>query len=83
MTDNDQAATATAVREVLEAVLERPIAPSENPTRAGDPDWDSLKHVELVFALEGALSIRYSEAELAELVDYRAIVDVTRRHVGD
>ncbi len=43
--------------------------------------WDSLKHIEIVFALEDEMGIRFAEEELAELDSVSDIVErITARH---
>ena len=37
--------------------------------------WDSLKHIEIIFAIEDELNIQFPEAMLSELNDARLIVD--------
>lgn len=39
------------------------------------PAWDSLKHIELVFALEDELGIRFDEEQLAALDGVQELVD--------
>lgn len=43
-------------------------------TRENTPRWDSLKHVELVFAIEDELGIQFDETELGQLDSVQAIV---------
>jgi len=68
------------VRETLGVVLGRPIEPGDPFFRDDQPDWDSLKHIELVFALEGALGVRFEADELGELTDVEAIAGLAERH---
>jgi acyl carrier protein len=42
--------------------------------------WDSLKHIEIMFALEDELGIQFSEAELADLDSVASIVDAAMGH---
>lgn len=50
-------------------------------TRADTPQWDSLKHIEFMFALEEAFDLQFSEAELSVLDSVEAVVDaVMSRH---
>jgi acyl carrier protein len=68
------------VRRTLAVVLGRPVAPGDPFLRADQPDWDSLKHIELVFALEDALGVRFEADELGELIDIASIVRLAERH---
>ncbi len=56
-----------AVRRVLQTVVGRELAAGEELSRADEPRWDSLKHVEILFGVEEALGIQYDAEELAEL----------------
>lgn len=42
--------------------------------------WDSLKHMEIVFALEDRYDVRFDESEFAGLDSPRAIVAALRKH---
>jgi acyl carrier protein len=70
----------TIVRETLGVVLGRGIAPGDPVRRDDQPDWDSLKHIELVFALEDALGVRFDADEIGELTDVGSIVERAGRH---
>jgi acyl carrier protein len=54
-------------------ILRRPVGDEENPSRATEPGWDSMKHVELVFLFEDHFGMRFLEQEIAELEDARGI----------
>lgn len=72
----------STVRDTLGVVLGRAI-PSDDPVlRHDQPDWDSLKHIELVFALEDALGVRFEADEIGELTDVAAIVRLAEGHDG-
>ncbi len=49
--------------EVLGTVLGHPVTASV--VRAGEKSWDSLKHIEIVFAIEEQFGARFSEDEIA------------------
>ena len=55
------------VRRIVGQVLNRHIRDDENILRTAEPGWDSLKHVEILFALEDGFSIRFNELELSGL----------------
>jgi acyl carrier protein len=63
------------VRETLGVVLGRHIAADDPVCRDRQPDWDSLKHIELVFALEDALGVRFEADEIGDLTDVASIVE--------
>ena len=69
------------VLRVVGVVLGRPVD-GRAVSRESEPAWDSLKHVELLFALEDELQLRFDEDELATLVSTDAIVESVARHRG-
>jgi acyl carrier protein len=74
----DATAVHAAVLRVLGLVLE--IDPSPGVlAREACPEWDSLKHVQIVFALEDTFGLAFSLEELAELNDSETIA----RYVAD
>jgi acyl carrier protein len=69
------------VREVVGAVLRRTIAPGEQVRRSDEPGWDSLAHVNIVFAVEGELGIQLSAEELGELDTLDKLADAAEAHL--
>jgi acyl carrier protein len=65
-----------AVCEVLGVAFEqaKPVDPSL--CREGHAAWDSLKHVEVIFALEDRFNVRFSEDEMQQL---DSVGKITRR----
>jgi acyl carrier protein len=70
------------VHEVLALVLKRPNQPREPLRRAEVPEWDSLSHVEIIYAVEESTGVTFSEEELAALDGSEAIVDAVERHLA-
>jgi acyl carrier protein len=73
------AALRIEVHRLLGFILRRPVGDEENPSRATEPGWDSLKHIELVFLFEDHFGMRFSEQEIAELEDARGIERVIEK----
>jgi acyl carrier protein len=71
-----------AVREVVSAVLHRELGATEDLVRGEEPAWDSLKHIEIMFALEDRCDVRFSQDELASLDRLSAIVERVKGHIG-
>jgi acyl carrier protein len=44
-------------------------------------DWDSLKHINLVTALEEEFGVEFSDEEISEMVTYKFVRDVCRKKV--
>ncbi len=72
------------VIDTIATVLQCPAGEvAADATRADLPGWDSLKHVEIMFALEDALGVEFDEAQLGELDSIPRIVDVVaQRHAA-
>jgi acyl carrier protein len=70
----------TVVSEVLSLVLKQPFTPDEPVRRADVETWDSLSHIEIVYAVEEALDVTFGEEEMAALDGSQAIVDAVERH---
>jgi acyl carrier protein len=60
-------AAETVIAEILSTILQRPVAHDELIVRDNEEKWDSLKHIEIVFALESALGIELSEEEIGAI----------------
>jgi acyl carrier protein len=69
------------VPRLLGFILRREIAEDENPSRASEAGWDSLKHIELVFLLEDHFGVRFAEQEIAALEDARGIECLVEAHL--
>ncbi|MHB8544095.1 MAG: acyl carrier protein [Leptospirales bacterium] len=62
-------------RTVLSTILNRQFEPGLTITRENTPEWDSLKHIEIMFALEDELGVSFSEDELVELDTVNKMID--------
>jgi acyl carrier protein len=71
------------VRETMQAVLERDIAPYEDLVRQDIAAWDSLAHVNLVFAIESELQIQFGADELGELDSLSKLVTAAEAHLSE
>jgi acyl carrier protein len=61
------------VAKLISEIVGEPIEPEASRlTVAG---WDSLKHMEVIFAFEEAYGVRLDEAELATLSSVQGLVD--------
>lgn len=70
------------VHEVLALVLRLPSTPDRPLVRAEVPAWDSLAHIEIVYAIEESLDVTFSEEELTTFDGSTAIVVAVRRHLA-
>jgi len=70
------------VRELVLRFLELADEPHREIRRTSVDQWDSLKHMEIVFALEDRYDVRFDESEFAELDSPAAIARALRRHLA-
>lgn len=70
------------VRELVLRMLKLADDPRREVARASVDQWDSLKHMEIVFALEDRYGVRFDESEFAELDSPAAIARALRRHLA-
>lgn len=69
------------IRNVMAAVFDVP--PTEITDDASPHDikgWDSIKHMNLVLALEDEFEIHFDEAEIPSLVNFRIIAATVRAY---
>jgi acyl carrier protein len=70
------------IRELLVMILKSPELESTELVRSSAPQWDSLKHMEIVFALEDRYGVRFDESEFAALNSPTAIAKALRKHLA-
>ena len=64
------------VRHILAVVLEIPEREVDERLSAEHAsNWDSIRHLNLVMALEEAFAVSFTSEELGTLTSYRAIVE--------
>ena len=70
------------IRRLICDILDVPVQPAHGLTRSEVAAWDSLKHMELVFALEDRYDVRFDEAEFARLDSPASIAMLVRHHLA-
>lgn len=79
----DRSTIERTVIDTIATVIKRPLPEGAAATREAVPEWDSLKHIEIMFALEDAFGTEFSEEELAALDSVGRIVDaIVARHAA-
>lgn len=68
----------TVVLRTLAAVLKREV--NVDSSHNNTAEWDSLKHIEIVFALEDELGLQFFEEELPCLNSVASIVEKAYLH---
>ena len=62
--------------QVASAILNLPVEEiSRESSRENTPQWDSLKHIHLVMALEEEFDIEFDDTEVSGLSDAGALLD--------
>ena len=79
MSDMSRDDVAAGVARILSGVLGHDVAPGTDIAASDDPMWDSLRQVEVVYAVEDTFGIRIDEADFAGLVSSKLIVDAVMR----
>ena len=69
------------VLEVLSSVLKVSVTPQFAKER--DTIWDSLKHIEILFALEEEFSIEFAEEVIEKMVSVEAIVEIVKSNLNE
>ncbi len=67
-----QAQTRQTVITTISAILKCEVTPDTAQTNT--PQWDSLKHINIIFAIEDAFGVQFDEDELAKLTSVSALV---------
>ena len=69
------------IKNVMSAVFEIPIQ-EINDQSSSDKivSWDSLKHMNLVIALEEEFNMQFSENEILEMKNFILIKEIIRSH---
>jgi acyl carrier protein len=69
------------LRELLSKIFEVPLsAISENASPDTIETWDSLRHMNLVVALEQAFDVELSDDQVVEILSYKLIRIVLQEH---
>ena len=68
-----QAITITVLSTVLKCEV------NELSSRETLPNWDSLKHIEIIFAIEDELNIQFPEENMSELDSVIQITNIAER----
>jgi acyl carrier protein len=62
-------------RSVFSDSIEKPQVAERDMT----PDWDSLKHVQLVFGLEEEFGVEFTPEEIAEIKSFADAIGMVKR----
>lgn len=72
------------LRNVVAEVLGIPVGQVTESTSTDTEDsWDSLRHMNIIFALEDAFGIRFTDDEITRLVSIAKIEEIVAGKVRD
>ena len=74
------------IKQRVRAALARTLkvdasAISDSTSQTDLSDWDSVRHMNVVLAVENDFDIQFDDAELPKLTSLSLIVDAVERHV--
>ena len=67
------------VRELMSIVFRRELPDADAINRADISEWDSLKHIELIFMLEEEFQLKFDEGDFEGLASLTHIVEILER----
>lgn len=71
--------TEQKMRKVMSQVFKLPEQSiAEDASRENLAQWDSLKHLNLMLALEEALGVEFSDTEIADIDSYQGLLTALR-----
>jgi acyl carrier protein len=67
------------IKKVMSNVFDIDIAAiTENASPDNIEKWDSLKHINLIVALEEEFGFEFNDEEISDLLNYQLILDVVK-----
>ena len=69
------------LRDILGLVLQTEL-PADDVVREEQKGWDSLRHVEIVFAVEDAFAVQLSQDEMEAATSLSRLVDIVESHLA-
>lgn len=70
------------IKKVMGAIFGRNIEEIGNDASPDTiQEWDSLKHINLIIALEEEFNIEFEDDEIVKMLSYENIVNITNEHI--
>ena len=67
------------IKKVMSAVFELPIEEINYESSPGTIEtWDSLKHMNLIVALEEEFDVQFDDEEIGEIMNYSLILNIIK-----
>ena len=72
----------TKLKNIMAKVLGVPVSEIKEDSSAFTiPSWDSLKHIDLILALQKEFGIRFGDEEIPTLVNYQMILNTLKAYL--
>jgi acyl carrier protein len=83
MTEQQQAAHRAKLADIVATTLDLPPdAVTDGLSSETSENWDSVRHLTLVLAVEDAFGITFDEAEIPELTSFAALLRAVAARAG-
>ena len=70
------------IKNVMSSVFELPVEQIKDDSSPDNiKSWDSLKHMNLVIALEDEFNCEFTDSETVEIVNYKLILAIIAEHI--
>ena len=69
------------LRDILGRVRQTEL-PADDVVREEQKGWDSLRHVEIVFAVEDAFAVQLTQDEMEAATSLSRLVDIVESHLA-
>ena len=63
---------------MLSLLLVKPVSPGDNVSMQSDQDWDSIKHIEIIMAMEERFGISFAPGDIPGLTTQKLLEDKIR-----
>lgn len=78
--DNEMKNITTIIAEILRVPVTEI---TEHTSMESNPLWDSLSHIEIIYALERKFAIEFSGDEIVEAISVNKIKDIVLKKTGE
>lgn len=71
------------IKSILSSVLNIPVNElNDNASSNNIEKWDSLHHMNVIFALEEEFGVQFSDDDIVQMSDYKTIVQKVKEKTG-
>ena len=63
----------TRILNIIANITDQALDPGAD--HLGEPPWDSLKKIDIIFAIEDEFNIQFSSSDMEQMTNIKAIID--------